>query len=94
MQHELIKCAFCKGTGENPYFRHLCPVCKGKGENQIISKHRVCFDCHGSGHKGGTTLTCYNCTGLGVIPDSREELMEARREISKARKMMEEERAQ
>jgi DnaJ-class molecular chaperone len=93
MQHTLIKCAFCNGTGENPYFRHPCPVCKGKGENQIMGKCKVCGDCHGSGHKGGTTLTCYTCTGLGVLPDIHDDLMQGQREIRKARRMMEEEKA-
>jgi len=94
MQYDFINCAFCKGTGENPYFRHICPVCKGEGKNQITSKHMACVDCHGSGHKRGTTLTCYTCAGLGAIPDAREDLLEGRQEIGKARKMMEEERAQ
>lgn len=94
MQQYIIKCAFCKGTGENPYFRHVCPVCKGEGTNQITGKHMACHDCHGSGHKSGTTLTCYTCAGLGIVPDTREELKEGRQEIGKAWQMMEEERAE
>jgi len=93
MQYYIIKCAFCKGTGENPYFRQICPVCKGKGSNQITGKHMTCIDCHGSGHKSGTILTCYNCAGLGIIPDARADLMEARQEIRKAQQMMKEEKA-
>jgi DnaJ-class molecular chaperone len=93
MQYYVIKCAFCEGTGENPYFRQICPVCKGKGANRIAGKHMTCVDCHGSGRKSGTTLTCYSCAGLGIVPDVREILMEARREIGKARQMMEEEKA-
>ncbi len=88
----IIKCAFCKGTGENPYFRQICPVCKGKGDNQLTGKHMTCTDCHGSGHKSGTTLTCYNCAGLGIVPDTREELKKARQEIGRAWQMIEEER--
>jgi gas vesicle protein GvpL/GvpF/DnaJ-like protein len=38
MQHYSIKCAFCKGTGENPYFGQACPVCKGEGTNQITGQ--------------------------------------------------------
>jgi RecJ-like exonuclease len=89
----IIKCVFCEGTGESPYFRHACPVCKGKGNNQITGRYMTCVDCHGSGHKSGTTLTCYDCNGLGVIPDIREELRKAQQEIGKARQMMEEEKA-
>jgi len=53
----------------------------------------VCGDCRGSGQKRGTTLTCYTCTGLGVVPDIRKDLKEAREQIRKAREEMEEERA-
>ncbi len=54
----------------------------------------ACGDCRGSGQKRGTTLTCYTCAGLGVVPDMREELKEARQKIRKGREEMEEERAQ
>jgi DnaJ-class molecular chaperone len=93
MQHYSIKCAFCKGTGENPYFGQACPVCKGKGINQITGKYMICGECHGSGHKSGTTLTCYGCAGLGIVPDIRAALQEARHEIRKAYQMIEEEKA-
>jgi DnaJ-class molecular chaperone len=89
-----IRCAFCKGTGNNPYYKSTCPVCKGKGSNQVVEKYMTCRDCHGSGRKGGTSLTCYTCTGLGVVPDVREELLQARQEIGKVRMLMEEERTQ
>jgi len=94
MQQHVIKCAFCKGTGNNPHFRSTCSVCKGKGSKQITGKYMVCDDCHGSGQKRGTTLTCYTCTGLGVVPDMREEFKKARQEIRKAQVEIEEERAQ
>jgi DnaJ-class molecular chaperone len=87
-------CAFCKGTGNNPHFKGTCPVCKGEGRNQITGKYMTCGDCHGSGQKRGTTLTCYTCTGLGVVPDTRQELKEAKQEIRKIRQAMEEEIAQ
>ena len=87
-----IKCAFCKGTGNNPSYKSTCPVCKGKGNNQVAEKTMLCRDCRGSGRKGGTTLTCYSCSGLGVVPDVREELLQARHEIGKGRSLLEEER--
>ncbi len=93
MQQYSIKCAFCKGTGQNPYFKHACPSCKGTGSRQVTGRQMICNDCHGSGHKSGTTLTCYTCTGVGVIADARAELQEARQELHKAWLMMEEERA-
>ncbi len=52
----------------------------------------TCGDCRGSGQKRGTTLTCYTCTGLGVVPDTRQELQEVRQELRKAREEMENER--
>lgn len=94
MEQQIIKCAFCKGEGENPYFKGTCPVCKGKGKNQVIGKYMACGDCRSSGQKRGTTLTCYTCAGLGVIPDTREELRQARQEIRKVQEEMEEERTQ
>ena len=94
MEQQTIKCAFCKGTGKNPHFEGTCPTCKGKKENQVIGKYMACGDCRGSGQKRGTTLTCYTCAGLGVIPDTREELRQARQEIRKIHEDMEEERAQ
>ena len=94
MQTHIIKCAFCKGTGDNPHYKGTCPACKGKGSHQIIGKSMACRDCHGSGRKGGTTLTCYTCTGTGVVPDVREELKQARNAIGKAWAMIEQERAQ
>lgn len=94
MEQQIIKCVFCKGEGKNPHFRGTCPVCKGRGKNQVIGKYMACGDCRSSGQKRGTTLTCYSCAGFGVIPDTREELRQARQEIRKIHEEMEEERAQ
>ncbi len=94
MEQQIIKCVFCKGKGENPFFKGTCPVCKGKGKNQVTGKYMACGDCRSSGQKRGTSLTCYSCAGLGVIPDTREELKAARQEIRKVQGEMEEERAE
>ncbi len=93
MRQQVVKCAFCNGTGHRPHFRATCPVCKGAGENRITGEYMVCRDCRGSGQKRGTTLTCYTCTGLGIVPDVRKDFKEAREEIRKAQVEMEEERA-
>jgi len=93
MEQQIIKCVFCKGTGENLFFKGTCPVCKGKGENEITGEYVTCSSCRGSGQKKGTTLTCYDCGGLGVIPDTRETFRIARKEIGKAKKEMARERA-
>ena len=94
MTPRTIKCAFCHGTGENPHFRGTCPVCKGKRKNQVTGRYMACGDCRGSGQKGGTTLTCYTCAGLGIIPDTRPELRQARQEIRKIQAEMAAERTQ
>jgi len=77
-------CVFCKGTGDNPHFKGTCPVCKGRGKNNVVGKHTFCNSCRGSGQKGGTTLTCYDCGGLGIVPDTRETFIRAREEIKEA----------
>lgn len=87
-----IVCAFCKGTGRNPYFTGTCPVCKGQGRNTVVGPFMSCKDCYGTGQKRGTTLTCWICGGLGIVPDRREEFKKAKKEIEKARREMEEER--
>lgn len=94
MRELVIKCAFCQGTGHHPHYKATCPVCKGAGNNRVsmASEYMTCADCHGSGRKGGTTLTCYTCIGLGIVPDIRKDLQEAREEIRKVRVEMEEER--
>lgn len=91
---QIIKCIFCKGTGNNPHYKGTCPVCKGRGKNQVAGKYITCGSCRGSGGKGGTTLTCYDCGGLGVIPDTRETFRQAREEIRQAQKEMAGERAE
>src|SRR5713226_7810045 len=83
MQQHIIKCAFCKGTGNNPHYKGICPACKGKRCYRITGKYMACGDCRGSGQKGGTALTCYTCAGQGVDPDVREEMKEARQGIRK-----------
>ena len=94
MEQQIIKCAFCKGEGKNPHFRGTCPVCKGKGKNQVTGRYMTCGDCHGSGQKRGTTLNCYTCAGLGVVPDTRQELRQARQEIRRIQEEMGEERTE
>lgn len=84
-KQQTIKCAFCKGTGDNPHYSGACPVCKGKGKNQVVGRYMTCDDCHGSGQKADTTLTCYHCGGLGMVADTREVISKAREEIKKAR---------
>lgn len=91
-KQQTIKCAFCKGIGKHPHFGSTCPVCKGKGKNTVVGPFMTCCDCCGSGQKRGTTLTCYTCGGLGVLPDTREIVAKARKEIEEAREEIEKEK--
>lgn len=50
----------------------------------MVGNYMACSGCRGSGRKGGTTLTCYDCGGLGVVPDTRETFKKAREEIGEA----------
>ena len=92
MEQQIIKCVFCKGKGENPFYWGTCPVCKGRGKNEVTTPYIVCSECRGSGKKSGTTLTCFNCRGIGVVPDMREVIKKARKEISDIQKEMTEEK--
>ena len=58
----------------------------------MTGKYVTCSSCRGSGQKRGTTLTCYDCAGLGVIPDTRETFRMAREEIGEAQEEMARER--
>lgn len=87
-EKKLIICVFCRGVGVNPYYKGTCPVCKGRGKNQMSELCIKCPDCKGTGRKSGTTLFCYYCSGLGVIPDTQEEIKKARREIVRIQEEM------
>lgn len=91
---QIIKCVFCRGTGNNPHFKGTCPVCKGRRKNEAVGKYMTCSSCRGSGQKKGTTLSCYDCGGLGVVPDTRETFRKAREEIGEAQEEMARERGE
>ena len=66
-----IKCAFCGGTGRDPY-RILsrvsdCPVCKGHKTVDVETPVVACLYCKGTGRQRHTRLTCSACGGAGVI---------------------------
>jgi len=68
-----IQCAFCRGGGRHPYyFSTPCTVCKGKGENEVVGEVQTCQYCKGNGRKSTTTLACFYCGGLGVVPGSKK----------------------
>ena len=66
-----IKCAFCGGTGRDPY-RILsrvsnCPVCKGHKTIEVKTPNVACLYCKGTGRQRHMRLTCSACRGTGVI---------------------------
>ena len=65
-----VVCAFCKGTGTDPYgilsWKSTCYVCNGKGTVTVMVPHVPCRYCGGGGsHK---TFSCPVCRGAGVVP--------------------------
>jgi len=68
-----VKCAFCKGTGKDPFdlLSKLsnCQVCLGKGEVSIEGPTTECKFCDGTGVQPYTTsaLHCSACGGKGVV---------------------------
>ena len=67
-----IKCAFCKGTGKDPYGvlskLGACQVCKGHKTVEVQAPYVACLYCKGTGRQRHTRLTCSACRGKGVIP--------------------------
>ena len=68
----LIKCAFCKGTGIDPFDLlsklAICQVCSGKGEVEVKEPKIKCVYCKGTGvypHNG--RVTCTVCNGKGSV---------------------------
>ena len=66
-----VKCAFCKGTGKDPYelMSKLsgCPVCNGHGTVEVEKPTVSCMSCRGTGKQRHTRLTCSACGGTGLI---------------------------
>ena len=68
---QTIKCAFCGGTGKDPYEVLSgvsdCPVCKGHKTVEAKTPLVDCLYCRGTGRHRHTRLTCSACGGKGVI---------------------------
>ena len=66
-----VKCAFCQGTGRDPFGilspLSNCSVCGGKGVVKIAKPYVTCRACDGTGIQPFTRLTCLACGGKGVI---------------------------
>ena len=73
---ETLKCAFCDGTGKDPWGipspLSNCQVCKGKGVIQIEKPYQKCPVCRGRGNQRNMRLTCLACAGKGVVHIEKE----------------------
>ena len=67
-----IKCAFCQGTGRDPF--HLmsslsnCPVCNGRKTVKVREPYETCGACEGTGRYFNSKMYCWTCKGKGVVP--------------------------
>ena len=66
-----VKCAFCKGTGKDPFGLlsplSICQVCSGSGKVKVTPPTIECAFCKGTGIYPGKRLTCTVCGGKGVV---------------------------
>lgn len=72
-----IKCAFCGGTGKDP-FKVLsplsnCGICGGKGTVRVKEPYETCGACLGTGVYYRSRLSCGTCGGKGVVTVKKEE---------------------
>jgi len=76
---EIITCAFCRGTGKDPFGLlselSACQVCLGAGKVKVPLPRRPCAFCDGTGIYAETRLTCTVCGGKGA--NTVEEPVEA-----------------
>lgn len=70
-EQQLIKCAFCRGTGfdrfEVPSKLSRCQTCKGRGKVYVPEPHEKCPSCLGTGVYCHHRLTCSVCGGKGRV---------------------------
>ena len=66
-----IKCAFCKGTGKDPFGllspMSICQVCLGRGKVKVTPPTAKCAFCNGTGIYLDKRITCTVCGGKGVV---------------------------
>jgi DnaJ-class molecular chaperone len=67
--HETIACAFCRGSGTDPFNvmseLSTCGSCSGTGLRVVPVPHVTCVYCRGSGSY--KTYRCPVCEGAGVV---------------------------
>jgi len=68
----MLKCAFCKGKGKDPFdlLSELaaCQVCSGTGKVEDIEPAVKCAFCKGTGvYPHNSRVTCTVCSGKGMV---------------------------
>lgn len=70
-ERETIKCAFCRGTGIDPFPvlspKSNCVVCHGRGVVRVPPPYVTCQRCRGTGVYFGSHMYCWTCRGKGVV---------------------------
>ena len=66
-----VKCAFCKGTGKDPFDLlsnfASCQVCGGRGKVEVMEPAIPCAFCKATGVYPHTRITCTVCNGKGMV---------------------------
>ena len=74
MDAGMVKCAFCGGTGKDPFNLlsevSVCQVCLGKREWESSVPVIACAFCKGSGVYPGKRVTCTVCFGKGAVSEN------------------------
>jgi cytochrome c5 len=63
-----VKCAYCKGRGDETGYGRICSVCHGRGRVTIPYDNPArCEYCKGTGDETGYGRVCHVCGGIGVV---------------------------
>ena len=63
-----LRCAFCKGQGENLKAFGRCPTCGGRKVVTLPEPIRRCVFCKGGGHASSDArMVCTVCRGKGAV---------------------------
>lgn len=71
----IVKCAFCNGTGKDPFGLlsplSTCQVCSGRGKVSVTPPTIKCAFCNGTGIYLDKRITCTVCGGKGVVTEPK-----------------------
>jgi DnaJ-class molecular chaperone len=65
---QLVRCAYCRGSGDDRHKDKPCSACGGSGQIMIpYDNYVTCSYCRGSGDDRHLDQPCRACHGAGVI---------------------------